>query len=116
MTTPMKTQDIHQNDGFTLAQPPKLLRAGHVAQVLGVSVKTVHKLVREGKLSCVQVTAKERRFMEEQVQEYIRCRTTPVRVDTKPHRPVLSRPKKGGDRSFGDSVRAQLRKEMRSWR
>ena len=39
-----------------------LLQACDVATLLGISVKTVHKLVREGKLLCVQVTARERRF------------------------------------------------------
>ena len=37
----------------------------NVAQMLGISVKTVHKLAREGKLPCVQVTARERRIVEE---------------------------------------------------
>ena len=35
-----------------------------VGSILGISTKTVHKLVREGKLSCVQVTARDRRFTE----------------------------------------------------
>ena len=39
-----------------------LLDSRDVAAVLKVSPKTVHKLVREGKLPCVQVTARERRF------------------------------------------------------
>ena len=47
---------------------PKLLYPRDVAQLLGISVKTVHKLVRDGKLGCVQVTTKDRRFTQEQVQ------------------------------------------------
>jgi len=39
-----------------------LLDSRDVAAVLKVSPKTVHKLVREGKLPCVQVTTRERRF------------------------------------------------------
>ena len=35
---------------------PGLWRASDVAQILGISAKTVHKLVREKKLACVQVT------------------------------------------------------------
>ena len=44
---------------------PKLLSPRDVAQLLGISVKTVHKLVRDGKLGCVQVTARDRRFCRE---------------------------------------------------
>ncbi|MGB6063257.1 MAG: helix-turn-helix domain-containing protein [Desulfomonilaceae bacterium] len=43
----------------------RLLTAATVACILGVSPKTVHKLVREGKLPCVQVTPRERRVAEE---------------------------------------------------
>ena len=50
---------------------PQLLYPRDVAQLLGISVKTVHKLVRDGKLGCVQVTTKDRRFTQEQVQSYI---------------------------------------------
>jgi len=46
----------------------KLLSAKDVAEILGISVKTVNKLVREAELGCVQVTAKERRFTEEQIR------------------------------------------------
>ena len=49
----------------------RLLTAATVACILGISPKTVHKLVREGKLACVQVTARERRFTHEQVEQYV---------------------------------------------
>jgi DNA-directed RNA polymerase specialized sigma24 family protein len=42
-----------------------LFSAGDVAEILGVSTKAVHKLVREGKLACVQVTARDGRSTEE---------------------------------------------------
>lgn len=92
-----------------------LWHASDVAQLLGISVKTVHKLVREGKLACVQVTARERRFTPEQVQEYIRSRSTEVRVDKTVPRPVQSPLKKGGIRrkSAGD-IGTDLVKEIRS--
>ena len=93
----------------------RLLTAVAVASILGISPKTVHKLVREGKLACVQVTARERRFTHEQVEQYVLNQTTSVRVDKKAPRPVSSPPKKGDAKSSGDTVRAQLRKEMRSW-
>jgi excisionase family DNA binding protein len=47
----------------------KLLSTRDVAEILGISVKTVNKLVRDVKLGCVQVTTKERRFTEDQVGE-----------------------------------------------
>jgi excisionase family DNA binding protein len=93
---------------------PALSRASDVARILGVSTKTVHKLVREKKLACVQVTPRERRFTHEQVQNYIRSQSTSVRVDKKEPRPVKSHPKKGGAKSIGVSG-TDLRKEMRSW-
>jgi excisionase family DNA binding protein len=93
----------------------KLLSAKDVAEILGISVKTVNKLVRDAKLGCVQVTAKERRFTEEQIREYIESRSSKVQIDrTKPDR-VKSAAPKGGEKSFGVS-KADLRKEMSQWR
>ena len=40
-----------------------LLKSAHVAHVLGISIKAVHKRVREGKLACAQITARDRRFI-----------------------------------------------------
>jgi excisionase family DNA binding protein len=42
-------------------EPRPLWSVEEVAHLLSISQKTVHKLVREGKLPCVQVTARERR-------------------------------------------------------
>ena len=95
---------------------PQLLYPRDVAQVLGISVKTVHKLVRDGKLGCVQVTTKDRRFTSEQVQHYIESCTTnaPAKIDREPSVRVRSQPPKGGEKSFGVS-KADLRKEMSQW-
>ena len=96
----------------------RLLSPKQVAEILGISVKTVHKLVRETKLACVQVTAKERRFTEEQVKAYIEAQSKglpKVRVDRNPAPRVSSPPKKGGQKSLG-FVRTALREEMQSWR
>jgi excisionase family DNA binding protein len=92
----------------------KLLSARDVAEILGISAKTVNKLVREAKLGCVQVTEKERRFTEEQVEGFIESRTIERPVDRKSPKP-LDFPRKGGKKSFGCS-RTSLREEMRSWR
>jgi excisionase family DNA binding protein len=91
----------------------RLLSRKDVAEILGISVKTVHKLVRDGKLGCVQVTAKERRFTEEQVQEYVEEQTVSRPVDKKGPK-ALELPRKGGDWTIGVSG-TDLMKEMRSW-
>jgi len=95
----------------------KLLTAKDVAEVLGIAAKTVHKLVREGKLGCVLVTSKGRRFTEQQVRDYIEAGSKwprEVRIDTRIVRKVSSRPPKGGEKSIGVS-KADLRKEMSLW-
>lgn len=103
-----------QRKDFPVLGMAALLGTPDVARILGVSLKTVHKLVRDKKLACVQVTARDRRFTHEQVQEYIRSQSTILRVDKKESRPVSSAPKKGGAKSVGCS-RTDLREEMRSW-
>jgi excisionase family DNA binding protein len=95
----------------------RLLSPKDVAEILRISVKTVHKLVRDGKHGCVQVTSKERRFTEEQIRAYIESQSNEpkvVRVDKKTALRVTSQPKKGGQESFGVS-KVDLRKEMRLW-
>lgn len=94
---------------------PALWQASDVARILDISPKTVHKLAREGKLACVQVTSRERRFTPEQVQEYIRSQSTEVRVDKRDPRPVQSPPKKGGtERKSAGDIGTDLVKEIRS--
>lgn len=108
----MKTsREQYEDAGQYDLQP--LLKAKDVAERLLVSEKTVHKLVREGRLACVQVTARDRRFTHEQVQEYIRSHSTEVRVDKRNPRPVQSPPKKGGAKSSGVSGTG-LAEEIRS--
>jgi len=98
----------------------KLLSARHVGEILGISAKTVNKLVREAKLGCVQVTAKERRFTEDQIREYIESRSSRVQIDKrKPDRVKCAAPK-GGDKQNHDGEKAKdswasLRKEMSRW-
>ena len=94
---------------------PKLLYPRDVAQLLGISVKTVHKLVRDGKLGCVQVTTKDRRFTQEQVQHYIESCTTnaPAKIDRESSVRVRSQPPKGGEKSSRVFDRANLLKEIR---
>jgi excisionase family DNA binding protein len=93
----------------------KLLTPANVADILGISVKTVNKLVREGKLGCVQVTAKERRLSEEQIREYIESRSSKVQIDRRITDRVKSVSPKGGEKSSRVFNRADLLKEIRSW-
>lgn len=95
---------------------PRLLRATEVAEILRISKKTVNKLAREGKLGCIQVTAAERRFSEEQVREYVESRSSKVRIDRRIPNRVKSAAPKGGEKSSRVFNRADLLKEIRSWR
>jgi excisionase family DNA binding protein len=114
------TKHIETKSAVDMVPP---LRVTDTAAILGVSPKTVHKLVRERKLACVQVTTRERRFTYQQVEDYIRSQSTAVRVDKRDPRPVQSYPKKGGDyRKRGEKTGVskaclldQLREEMRQW-
>jgi len=96
-----------------------LLTVEDIAQRLKVKPKCVHAYVREGKLGCVQISPRERRFTEAQFQAFIESRTItpPKKVDVAATRPIGSAPssKKGGAISEGISVRARLREELRSW-
>ena len=92
----------------------KLLSAKDVADILGISAKMVNKLVREGKLGCVQITAKERRFTEDQIRRYIESRTIERPVDRKSPEPV-DFTRKGGKKSLR-FARTALKQEMQSWR
>jgi hypothetical protein len=94
-----------------------------VAAILMLPTKMVQKLVREGKLACVQITPRIRRFTPEQVQQYIDSHSSTSPVDKKASRPVSSPPKKGGDhRKRGEKTGVskacqldQLKEEMRQW-
>lgn len=90
-----------------------LLDSKEVATILKIAVKTVNKLVRQGKLACVQVTSRDRRFTHEQIQDYIQSQSTNPRVDRRVTPAVTSRPKKGGAKSSGVSGTG-LAKEIRS--
>jgi excisionase family DNA binding protein len=113
----MLSTESNNKDHQELIPVPRLLNASQVSEILGISTKTVNKLVREGKLGCVQVTTKERRFTQEQISAYIETQSKEpekVRIDTPRVTKVSSPSKKGGERSFGVS-KADLRKEMRRW-
>ncbi len=89
------------------------------ADMLRLTMNHVHRLVRQGKIACVQVSRKVRLFTWHQLEEFTRSRTAPLPkpVDKNQSKRVPSLPiqSKGGV-TFGELRRAQRRKEMRSWR
>ena len=54
---------------------PRLISAAEAGEILGISAKTVHKLVRSGRLGCVEITTRKRRFTMELVEEFIEAET-----------------------------------------
>ncbi len=59
------SRELQQRQEVGAAELQVLWRISDVARILALSSKSVHKLVSEGKLPCVEVTARERRFAEE---------------------------------------------------
>lgn len=96
--------------------PENWLTAEQVSEHLQVPIKVVNQLVRDGKLSCVQLSERRRRFTVEQLDEFMARHTKAQRipVDKKTVRPLPSS-KKGGVKSSRVS-KAELRKEISSWR
>jgi excisionase family DNA binding protein len=96
----------------------KLLSPQQVAELLGISPRTVHGLCNEGRLGYVMVNKRARAFTPEQVQEYIEAQTVYARIARKP-RPVPQPVKKGEPKDQSAEVtvvdRASLRREMRKW-
>lgn len=82
-----------------------LLTVEQVSQSLGIRPKTVHELVRQGKLSCVQVTPRLRKFTQDQIDEFIRCRTitVPNPIDKKSFQ-ALPCARKGGEKKKSTRV------------
>jgi excisionase family DNA binding protein len=111
----MSTQEDRKGNEYPQSELPILYKATDVARILGIAVKTVNKLVREGKLGCVQITARDRRFSQKHIQQYIEARSKTVCVDTPRVRQVSSQPKKGGEKSSRVFNRADLLQEIRSW-
>jgi excisionase family DNA binding protein len=61
-----------------------------VAEYLGVALTSVHKFVRQGRLGCIQIDGKNRRFTDEQIQEFLNRNTIPASVDFVPVSAVKS--------------------------
>jgi hypothetical protein len=116
-TTPNSRLSEHDADASDRSL--ELLSPEDAARQLRRSVRTIHAFVREGKLECVQQSPRVRFFLQEHIDAFIRrhTMTLPTPID-KSMSAGLPLPRKRGDKekSTGDSVRAQLKKEMRSWR
>jgi len=103
-------------------QDQRLLLPEEVAEILHVSVKTVHRLCREGKLAYILIDSRgTRRFTLEQIEAFIEAQSIQAPKSVDKARPqTLSFPRKGGDhrKSTGDSLleRKRMREELRSWR
>lgn len=54
---------------------PKLMTAKEVGEMLGITERTVNKLAKDRRLGCVEITARERRFTMELVEEFIEAET-----------------------------------------
>lgn len=91
----------------------RLLTPDDTASILNISCKHVHKLCREGKLACVQITLKDRRFTERQIEDYIESQTIPRTVDRQPSKRLPSR-HKGGDTKSSRVSGTGLVQEIRS--
>ncbi len=96
-----------------------ILTTEQAAEYLFVRKSDIHKYVRQGKLDCVQLSFKVRRFTESQLDEFIQRQSTskpkPIDSSQRVRLPSPPRKKEGGEKSTGDSARA-IRKELRSWR
>ncbi len=92
----------------------ELLEPEEAAQCLRTSVKNVHRLVRDGKLSCVQYSRKKRFFKKSHLDEFIEDHTVAkAKSVDKKHLERLPSLKKGGAKSVEGSG-TDLAKEIRS--
>jgi len=70
MTTQLKGLYQHEDKNRD-----RLFTAWDVAQILRIGRSTVYQLVKEGRLACVQVTKRNRRFTKEMVEEFVKSET-----------------------------------------
>jgi len=115
----MEEKELGQELGIIGQELGRLLDANDVAKILKISVKTVQKRVREGKLGCVQVTPKHRRFTRKQVQAFIEAQSTEVQIDRVTAKAVTSPQPKGGEeqrkaKSFEAQVTGSLVEELKA--
>jgi len=102
----------------------KIYSVGEVSELLQISKKEVHRLVREERLSCIEITNRRRRFTQEHIDLFLaeatRKSRRPKRLE-KSERSLLPLPKQQAHTEGGVSGSTQvspraLHKEMRNWR
>ncbi len=94
----------------------QLLTPEKTAEILACTVKTVHRLCREGRLSYVRISGRgERRFLPQQIQAFIDAQTiqAPRPVDRRKSR-KLPCPPKGGEKELVGVKGSGLRKEIQN--
>jgi excisionase family DNA binding protein len=96
-----------------------LLTVAEVAVMLRLRPGTIHRLVREKRLACVQATPRTRLFRPEHIDAFLQAQTRevpkPIDKNSRCRLPLPSPlRKKGGLKSSEGAARA-LREEMRSW-
>lgn len=97
-----------------------LLTTEEVAAYLKIDIREVNFLCRQGRLQCIQISPRKRRFSSDMLDDFVAKNTlstdSPVTVDTENYRRLPSN-RKGGSKKSGSgvSVRTQLLEEMRSW-
>jgi excisionase family DNA binding protein len=131
---------LNEDDATAVYPVPRLLTPRQVADLLQITVKSVHALCRAGRLGYYWINAKERRFAPADVEAYLQARrvetqrpavssevspqienSPPVQsfksnpsVDKKPMPLLRSKVERGQEReeSKGKAFRARLKKEM----
>lgn len=93
----------------------ELLKPNQAASKLGISVKTLHRLCREGRIGFVKINQKERGFSRDQIHDYIARQTVSPRIDSSRSLQVNSISKGGTKKKPVRDSRADLRKEMHQW-
>ncbi len=61
---------------------PEVLRPKQAAEVLTVSVRTLYRLVEEGKIGHLRVSERGLRFRRQHVVEYLEANTHEVKEET----------------------------------
>ncbi len=95
-----------------------LMTPDDLANILSVNRQTIFRWVREGKLGCVKLSFKKRRFTMDQIQEFVDRHTIspPKSVDNVQPKDFIIQPAKQNIslNNTGDTARV-IRKELSSW-
>jgi excisionase family DNA binding protein len=94
-----------------------LLTPDQTAELLGISLRDLNALCRNGEIRFVRVTPRKRRFRRVDIEEYIERKLTPRKLDTPaPRYTFIPRKLTEEDKLTAKEHKKRLREEMRSWR